>query len=44
VPALKFARREGMQVGLDPLRHPIRPELSEHVDFIATNIPKKNVK
>lgn len=38
VPALKFARREGMQVGLDPLRNQIRPELSEHVDFIATKI------
>jgi uncharacterized LabA/DUF88 family protein len=40
VPALKFARREGMQVCLDPLRRPIRPELSEHVDFIETKIPK----
>jgi uncharacterized LabA/DUF88 family protein len=39
VPALKMARREGMQVGLDPLRSNIRPELSEHVDFIATQIP-----
>lgn len=41
VPVLKFARREGMQVCLDPLRNPIRPELSEHVDFIATKIPIK---
>lgn len=39
VPALKLARREGMQVCLDPLRSNIRPELSEHVDFIATQIP-----
>ena len=39
VPALKLARREGMQVCLDPLRSPIRPELSEHVDFIATQMP-----
>ena len=39
VPALKLARREGMQICLDPLRHPIRPELSEHVDFIETKIP-----
>ncbi len=38
VPALKFARREGMQVGLDPLRNPIQPELAEHVDFIDTKI------
>lgn len=39
VPALKMARREGMQVGLDPLRNPIRPELSEHVDFISSQVP-----
>lgn len=38
VPALKLARREGMQVCLDPLRSPIRQELSEHVDFISTQI------
>ena len=41
VPALKLARREGMQVCLDPLRHPIQPELAEHVDFIETKLPKK---
>jgi len=41
VPALKMARREGMQVGLDPLRSHIRPELSEHVDFIETKIQQK---
>ncbi len=41
VPALKLARREGMQVGLDPLRNPVKPELTEHVDFIKTKIPKK---
>jgi uncharacterized LabA/DUF88 family protein len=40
VPALKFARREGMQVCLDPLRHPVQPELSEHVDFIETKLPR----
>lgn len=44
VPALKFARREGMIVGLDPLQQNISAELSEHVDFIATlklSPPKK---
>lgn len=41
VPALKLARQEGMMVGLDPLWNPIQPELSEHVDFITTNINKK---
>jgi len=46
VTVLKSARREGMQVGLDPLRNPIRAELSEHVDFIESFIvspPKKTV-
>lgn len=38
VPAVKQARREGMQVCLDPLWNPIQPELSEHVDFIETLI------
>ena len=42
VPALKLARQEGMQVGLDPLRSPVRLELREHVDYIRSNI--KNVK
>lgn len=41
VPVLKFARREGMQVCLDPLRNPIRAELSEHVDFIQTKLSLK---
>ena len=39
VPALKLARREGMQVLLDPMRKHIRPELGEHVDYIHTKIP-----
>lgn len=38
VPALKLARQEGMQVGIDPLRHPIDSELSEHVDFISSYV------
>ena len=38
VPVLKFARRNGMQVCLDPLRNPIRSELREHVDFITSYI------
>jgi len=36
VPALKLARQEGMIVGIDPLWNPIRPELSEHVDFVSS--------
>jgi uncharacterized LabA/DUF88 family protein len=42
VPALKLARREGMQVGLDPLGCKIQPELAEHVDFIKTYIFDKD--
>lgn len=38
VPVLKAARREGMQVCLDPLRNPIRAELAEHVDMIESYI------
>ena len=38
VPALKLARQEGMMVGLDPLKNPISPELSEHVDFISSKV------
>jgi uncharacterized LabA/DUF88 family protein len=44
VPVLKFARRNGMQVCLDPLKNPVRPELSEHVDFIETHIPPPKKK
>jgi len=44
VPVLKFARRSGMQVCLDPLRNPVRSELSEHVDFIETQIPAPKKK
>ena len=38
VPALKFARREGMQVGLDPLKQSVSPALSEHVDFLESKL------
>jgi uncharacterized LabA/DUF88 family protein len=34
VPAMKFARREGAQLFLAPLRHRIRPALYEHSDLI----------
>lgn len=44
VPVLKAARREGMQVCLDPLRNPIRAELSEHVDMIASYIASPSKK
>jgi uncharacterized LabA/DUF88 family protein len=38
VPAIKFARKEGMQVCLDPLRAHIQPQLAEHVDFIESKL------
>lgn len=38
VPAIKFARQEGMQVGIDPLMTAIRQELREHVDYIRSNL------
>ena len=34
VPAMKLARREGMRVLLDPLSHPVRPELKVHADRV----------
>lgn len=34
VPAMKFARREGAQLFLAPLKHRIRAELYEHSDLI----------
>ena len=41
VPALKLARREGMQVGLDPLGCNIQPQLAEHVDFITSFVKQR---
>ena len=34
VPAMKFARREGAQLLLAPLRHTIRPAMYEHSDLV----------
>jgi len=36
VPAAKYARREGIDFILDPLRATIRPDLQEHVDGLKT--------
>lgn len=44
VPALKFARREGMQVCLDSLGRFVRPELREHIDFCETFVSEKKRK
>lgn len=39
VPAAKFARRNGVDFILDPMWHPFRPELGEHVDGMYTPWP-----
>ena len=36
VPAAKFARREGIDIVLDPMWQRIKPELNEHIDGLRT--------
>jgi uncharacterized LabA/DUF88 family protein len=40
VPASKLARREGVDIVLDPMWNPINPELFEHIDGLKTVCPK----
>jgi uncharacterized LabA/DUF88 family protein len=40
VPAIKLAKNEGLQIGLDPLWADISDDLAEHVDFITTQLPE----
>ena len=41
VPAIKMARREGIIVQLDPMRHKtLSPDLLEHVDLLYSILPK----
>jgi uncharacterized LabA/DUF88 family protein len=40
VPAAKLARREGLDVVLDPLWAPIAPSLNEHIDGLDSHWPK----
>lgn len=40
VPAAKLARREGLDVVLDPLWNPILPSLHEHIDGLKSVWPK----
>lgn len=40
VPASKLARREGVQVILDPLWRSVAPELFEHIDGLKSGLPK----
>ena len=39
VPAAKLARREGIDVILDPMRGRTSPDLREHVDGLRTHVP-----
>jgi uncharacterized LabA/DUF88 family protein len=41
VPAAKLARREGLDVVLDPLWAPITPSLNEHIDGLSTHWPRR---
>lgn len=40
VPAAKFARREGIEFILDPMKKHIREDLQEHIDGLKTTLPK----
>jgi len=44
VPAAKLARREGVDVVLDPLWAPISPSLNEHIDGLDSHWPKPTGK
>lgn len=40
VPAAKYARREGIDFVLDPMWHPIKSNLYEHIDGLSTKVAK----
>lgn len=42
VPAAKFARREGIEFILDPMRKRIRDDLQEHIDGLKTTLPNRS--
>lgn len=44
IPAAKLARREGIDVVLDPMWGHVNPKLFEHVDGIQTHAPKPKSK
>jgi uncharacterized LabA/DUF88 family protein len=44
VPAAKLARREGIDLVLDPLWANISPSLNEHIDGLNTNWPKPKAR
>ena len=40
VPAAKYARREGIDFILDPMWHPIKDSLNEHIDGLRSCVGK----
>ena len=44
VPAAKLARREGVEVILDPLWKSVRPDLHEHIDGLHSGFSKPKSK
>ena len=44
VPAAKFARREGIDVVLDPMWQTISPDLQEHIDGLKSVCPRPQPK
>lgn len=43
VPAAKLARREGVEVVLDPMMRSVRPELFEHIDGLFSGLPRRRL-
>ncbi len=41
VPAAKLARREGLEIILDPMRRDVSPDLFEHIDGLFSGLPRK---
>jgi uncharacterized LabA/DUF88 family protein len=44
VPAAKLARREGIDVILDPMWGNVNPKLFEHVDGVESHAPKPSTR
>jgi len=41
VPTAKLARREGLEIILDPMRREVSPDLFEHIDGLYSGLPNK---
>ncbi|PJK28319.1 NYN domain-containing protein [Minwuia thermotolerans] len=44
VPAAKLARREGVQIILDPLWRSVTPDLFEHIDYLRSGVPRPGAR